>query len=159
MPLAYKPDWEETTERYRAWWAHEYFGRCALAVTGVREGAPELPWPPRPATPLERWSDLDYVAACNDYNMRRTFYGGEAFPTWNGGYPGHTSIPTFLGCPLDLDFDTGWWHPIITGESLEEVLELRIDRDSEWWKFTLKSFERAARLHANHCRPRTHERI
>ena len=153
MQLEFKPDWEATQERYRAFWAHEYFGRCALAVTAPREGAPDEPPPARPATPLARWTDLDYAAACNAYHMRRTFYGGEAFPVWTVGYPGHTSIPTFLGCPLDLDFDTGWWNPVVTGEGLGDVLRLRVDREGEWWKFTLKALDRAVRESAGRCIP------
>jgi hypothetical protein len=109
--------------------------------------------PPRPATPLARWTDLDYAAACNDYHMRRTFYGGEAFPIWAVGYPGHMSIPTFLGCPLDLDWDTGWWHPVVTGEGLEEVLDLRVDRAGRWWRFTLEALRRAVRESAGRCLP------
>ena len=145
MPLAYKPDWEETQQRYRAWWAHEYFGRCAIAVTAPRAGVPELPPPACPATPYARWTDLDYAAACNEYEMSRTFYGGEAFPVWTVGYPGHMSIPIFLGCPLVLDFHTGWWQPVVTGESLDEVLTLRVDRGGKWWNFTLQALERAVR--------------
>jgi hypothetical protein len=153
VTLLYKPDWEETKERYRAFWAHEYFGRAAIAVTAPREGVPEEPWPERPATPHARWTDLDYAAACNDYWMRRTFFGGEAFPVWTVGYPGHTAIPAFLGCPLDLDFDTGWWHPIVTGEGLTDVLGLRVNREGEWWRFTLQALDRAVRESAGRCIP------
>lgn len=153
MQLEFKPDWAETQERYRVFWAHEYFGRCALAVTAPRDGVPPAVYPPRPATPLERWTDLDYAAACNTASMSSTFYGGEAFPVWTVGYPGHTSIPAFLGCPTDLDFDTGWWHPIITGEGLEEVLKLRIDPDGEWWRFTLRALERAVQESVGRCIP------
>jgi len=154
MHLACKPDWDETKERYRAFWAHEYFGRCALAVTAPLDNPPDDPPPPaRPATPYRRWTDLDYAAACNAYHMRRTFYGGEAFPVWTVGYPGHTSIPTFLGCSLDLDFDTGWWHPVVTGEGLADVLKLRVDRNGDWWKFTLRALERAVRESAGRCIP------
>ena len=155
MNLLYKPDWDETKERYRAFWAHEYFGRCALAVSAPLDNPPDgPPLPPRPATPYARWTDLDYAAACNDDHMRRTFYGGEAFPVWTVGYPGHTAIPAFLGCPTELDFDTGWWNPIVKGEGLaEEVLKLRVDRTCAWWRFTLEALRRAVRESAGRCIP------
>ena len=58
MALLYKPDWENTKERYKMWWAHEYFGRCALAVTAPRNNP--LPMPPPPAKTIEqKWYDLD----------------------------------------------------------------------------------------------------
>jgi hypothetical protein len=153
MPLVFKPDWEETQEHFQMIWAREYFGRCALAVTAPRDGISDDVPPPRPATPWERWTDLDYAAALNDYQMRRTFYGGEAFPVWTVGYPGHTAIPTFLGCPIDLDFATGWWHPIVTGECLADVLDLRIDRKGFWWQYTLMALQRAVQESAGRCIP------
>ncbi len=155
MQLEYKPDWEETKERYSAFWAHEYLGRAAIAANAPLDNPPDDPPPPsQPATPLERWTDIDYAAACNTHGIRRTFYGGESFPIWTVGYPGHTAIPAFLGCPTQLDFHTGWWDPVVTGEGLAgDVLKLRINRDGEWWKFTLKALERAARESAGRCIP------
>lgn len=153
MPLEYKPDWEAAQEHYRAFWAHEFFGRAAIAVTAPLDEPPDAAPPVRPPTPYERWTDLDYLAALNTYHMRRTFYGGEAFPIWSVGYPGHMSIPTFLGCRLDLDYDTGWWHPVVTGEGLAQVLKLRVDRDGEWWQFTLRALQRGVRESAGRCIP------
>lgn len=71
--MLYKPDWEEAQERYRAWWAGEVLDRCAMAVTAPRADAPDQPPPSPPATPLARWTDLDYAADWNEYVMRRTF--------------------------------------------------------------------------------------
>ena len=153
MSLKYKPDWEECKARYRAFWAHEYFGRCALAVTAPRDNAPDDPPPARPASPYERWTDLDYAAACNTWNMRRTFYGGEAFPVWTVGYPGHMGITAFLGCPIELDFDTGWSSPIVIGEGLGGVRQLRVDRSGKWWQFTRQAMARAVRESAGCCIP------
>lgn len=53
MDMMYKPDWGETQDHYRAFWAHEYFGRCAIAVTAPRAGVPDEPPPARPATPYD----------------------------------------------------------------------------------------------------------
>jgi hypothetical protein len=153
MQLMYKQDWEETQARYRAWWAGEALDRCAIAVTAPRDVAPAGDPPARPDTPYARWTDLDYAAACNTLQMERTFFGGEAFPIWTVGYPGHTAIPAFLGCPTDLDFDTGWWHPIVTGESLAPVLDMKIDTEHPWWQFTLQALERAVAESAGRCIP------
>lgn len=152
MPLLYKPDWDEAQRHYLAWWAHEAMDRCALAVYAPRDGVgPGVP-PARPATPLERWTNLDYLAACNDFEHSRTFYGGEAFPCWHGGYPGHTSIPAYLGCPLTLDWDTGWHDPILEGPGLDSR-ELAIDRRGRWWQFALDLLRRAARESAGKSIP------
>ena len=143
MGLPYKPDWEATKERFRAWWAGEAIGRCAMAVTAPRADAADPPPPKAPDDPVQRWTNLDYIVALNDYHHGRTFFGGEAFPVWNGGYPGHTAIPAFLGCPITLDMHTGWWDPILTGPEWR-IKDLRLDPSNRWYRFAIKLLETAA---------------
>lgn len=152
MSLLYKEDWEQAKERYRAWWAGEAFGRCALAVTARRRGAPDEPEPSRPATPLEFWTNLDHRTALAEWRNRRTYYGGEAFPTWDDGYPGNMTIAAFLGCPVTLDFDTGWLDPILTGEDID-WRSLKINEASTHWQFTLNWLRRGARESPGKCIP------
>ena len=144
MQLIHKPDWEETKERYQAWWVHEAIGRCALAVRAPRDNPPKIKEPKRPDTPEKRWTDLDYLSALGEYNNSRTFFGGEAFPTWSYAYPGHTTIGAFLGCPVHLDFETGWLDPILFGEELD-YRTLRIDEHNMYWKFALAWLKRGSR--------------
>ncbi len=137
MSLLYKPDWDETKQRYEAWWAHEYFGRCAIAVIAPRSDvAPKEP-PRLPDRVEDRWLDFDYLRASNEYRLSRTYYGGEALPIWNPGYPGCDSIAAFLGCPITLDEATGWVDPLFAHGSLEEVdyESLKIADDNRWWRF------------------------
>ena len=145
--LLYKEDWGEAQERYKAWWAHENIGRCGLWVTAPRADAPDEPKPEEPKDPEVKWRDLDYWARRMEWNFRRTFYGGEAVPIWNFGYPGRESIGAFLGCPITLGPDTGWVDPILTGDNLD-VSALKIDPGNPWWKFTLN----ALKFGAEQCR-------
>ena len=142
MPLFYKPDWDEAKEHYLAWWAGEALERCALAVTAPRADIPATAPPEPPCNPVQRWTDLDFISALNEYQFTTTFYGGEAFPIWSGGHPGHTSIPAFLGCPTTLDMETGWWEAILTDDDWD-VTSLRVDPENTWWQFTLKQLRRA----------------
>ncbi len=142
MSLLYKPDWEETKQHFITWWAGERFERCALAVTAPKANQ-SLIHPPQPPTdPVQRWTDLEYISALNHYEHSTTFYGGEAFPIWNGGSPGHTSLPAYLGCPVELDMETGWWNPLLEGEDWD-VTTLHLDPENRWWKFALKLVDRA----------------
>ena len=143
MGLRYKDDWDEAKERYLAWWAHENVGRCGLSVTAPRKDAPDIPEPPRPPTPEERWTDLDYISALGEYRNAHTFFGGEAFPVWSYGYPGDKGLAVFLGCPLTLDFNTGWLDPILTAEEIEWQ-SLELDDENPRWQFTLKWLRRGA---------------
>ncbi len=103
MSLLHKPDWEETKQRYLSWWHGEYFGRCGLSVIAPKESKHRVPPPTAPDDPVARWTDLSYIAAANEWEHAHHFFGGEAFPGWHGGYPGHTSVWAFLGCPITLD--------------------------------------------------------
>lgn len=156
--LLYKPDWDEARERFKAWWAHEYCGRCLLSVKAPKadlppnaEGAPTAAPPPAlPARVEDRWLDHDYIAAANEYRMQRTWYGGEAFPIWSGGYPGWAGLPTYLGAPVHLDETTGWTDPILTAEKLTDYdyHKFAIDRTNHWW---MKA-ERMTRFSAEQAR-------
>jgi hypothetical protein len=138
--VLYKEDWEGTKERYKAWWAHEYFGRCALWVTALRRDAPDDHRPSDPADPNVKWTDLDYWARRREWEFRRTWYGGEAFPVWSCGYPGRESIGAFLGCEVTLGPDTGWVDPILQGQGFD-VAGMRIDPENRWWRFALRALE------------------
>ncbi len=140
MNLLYKEDWDQARDRYRAWWAHEYFGRCGLWVTARRTNAPAEPEPVAPTDPNVKWTDLDYWARRKEWEFRRTFYGGEAFPIWNCGYPGREGIGAFMGCPVTLGPDTGWREPILDGEGLD-VSGMKIDPQNRWWRFTLDALK------------------
>ncbi|PIU67004.1 MAG: hypothetical protein COS85_02400 [Armatimonadetes bacterium CG07_land_8_20_14_0_80_59_28] len=144
MNLLYKPDWEETQERFKAWWAREYFGRCGLAVTAPKDNPPDLPAPPEPKTPQEKWFDLDLISAWNEYGMSRCFYGGEAFPIWSAGYAGVSGIPALLGCPTDVDMATGWWNPILTDPERIDYTSVRLDESHPSHRFTMEMLHRAA---------------
>jgi 5-methyltetrahydrofolate--homocysteine methyltransferase len=141
MELEFKPDWEAAQARYLAWWNHGYFGRCALAVFAPKKNPPDRPAPPPAQSVEQQWYDLDWISAQRRYHMERTFYGGEALPIWSGGYPGHTGIPTFLGCPTRLDWETGWWDPILLGEEIE-FRHLRIDRSCRDYRFAVELLQR-----------------
>ena len=136
MDLLYKPDWEQTKENYKAWWAREYFGRAAIAVYAPKEGVKPEP-PPLPEKLEDRWLDFDYLAASNEYRMKKTFYGAEAFPDWNPGYPGNDGHHAFLGCKVTLTEDTGWVSPIIADGELtsHDYNDLKLNKDGECWKF------------------------
>lgn len=151
--LLYKEDWQETKERYIQWWNHEYFGRCALAVTAPRKNPGKVDPPPPPTSPEQRWFDLDWISRQNEYVMSHTFYGGEAFPVWNAGYSGVTGLPTLLGCPIDIDMTTGWWHPILTDPDHIDYQRLGLDENHPNYQFAMKMLRRAVEESRGKCIP------
>jgi hypothetical protein len=143
MHLAYKDDWEETKARLLLWWNHEYFGRCALAVTAPRDNRSKIAPPPEAQSPQQKWYDLDWISRDMEYRLSTTFYGGEAFPIWNAGYSGVTAIPALLGCPTEVDMETGWWHPILAEPEKIDFGRLHIDQASPLYQFTIDMLQRA----------------
>jgi hypothetical protein len=135
--LEYKPDWEETKQRFRAWWNREDFGRCGIAVRAPRAGIPDVEAPPLPRRLEDRWLDLEYICSANEHRMSRAFYGGEALPVWNAGYPGWDTIQSFLGSPIVLKEDTGWNLPTFGDGKLadHDYRTLAIAPDNRWWLF------------------------
>ena len=149
--LLHKPDWDETKQRYLAWWRHEYFGHCALAVTAPLDDAPVLPPPPRHTSVQQLWYDLTHIDRWNQYTMARTFYGGEALPIWHPGYPGNNGIPVLLGNDFELDEHTGWTRgdPVLA-HSLD-VRALRIDTNHAEYRWTLEMLQSAATWSRGKC--------
>jgi hypothetical protein len=143
MQLKYKPDWEETQQRLRAWWNHDYSGRCALSVTAPLDHPPGRPAPPEPRTIEDQWYNLDAIAERNEYGMSRTFYGGEAIPVWSAGYPGIAAIPTMLGCPFRLDMHTGWHDPLLPDPDGFDIRSLRLDETHDACRYHFDVLRRA----------------
>ena len=153
--LLYKEDWDITKEHYTAWWNHDYFGRCAMAVYAQRTNAPDDPPPPKPEKVEDRWLDLDYVTASNAQGFGRIFYGAEGLPIWHPGHPGCDSHPTYLGCEVTLDEETGWIYPFIDCESLTDFdyHQLKVDKEGKWWKFGQECRHRSVKESRGKCIP------
>ena len=73
----------------------------------------------------------------NEYIMKKTYYGGEAYPTWHAGYPGWDFIPSYLGVELELKEETGWLGHLFPDGSLADVdiSKYTIPEDSKWFNF------------------------
>lgn len=153
MNLEYKENWEKTKENFKAWWAREYFGRCALAVRAPLANPPTRRKPADASTIHEQWYDLDAITERLDYTMSQTFHGGEAFPIWYPGHPGIASIPTMLGCPFELDMRTGWHEPLLTDPDGFDIRSLRLDENNPAYQYQIEVLRRAVKESEGKCIP------
>ncbi len=138
MSLLYKEDWDQAMQRYRAWWQGEIIDRCAMSVWAPRKNPPAVSRPPEPEKDEEIWTDLDYISACREYDCSRTFFGGEALPLWNGGYPGNKTQAVFMGCKITLNRQTGWIEPLLADRPLEDIFDIKLDENEPHFQFALK---------------------
>lgn len=138
MPLNGKPDWEQVQERYKAWWAGEAVDRCLMAIYARRDTG-EAP-PVLPDIVADRWLDVTYLAALNEYRLNSTCFAGDAFPIWHPGFPGWSFHGVFLGCPISLAETTGWWDPIIAEGELtdHDYRQFTLDPQNPWWMRALE---------------------
>ena len=158
VELLYKSDWEETKERYLAWWDRENVGRCGLAVKSPKEGLKHIKPPVPSENEKDVWFDFSYIRAYNEYRMSRNYYGGEALPVWNESYPGWGIAAAALGSQVEFANDTWVVHPMIDRGELTDYdfRELKISTSSWWWVFAEKMHRFAAVSAKWKCVPGVH---
>jgi len=110
-----KPDWEESKQRFLAFWQGEIVDRCCLAVKSPRAGIDA--WPsdnvPTDAEGLRRyWLDPETNLARMLRSMNCTYYGGDAYPATTMCL-GASAMAAFYGSPVEFREDTVWYHECI----------------------------------------------
>lgn len=137
MSLLYKEDWDKTKDNYKAWWNGEYTGRCLISAKAPKSGV-NLKRPAFPEKPEGRFLDFDYLHELNEYQMKSTFYGGEAFPFWYPAFPGYIQMSAYIGdgSQIHINKDSAWRYPLIDKDSLEDynVSQLKANPDNKWLK-------------------------
>jgi hypothetical protein len=130
LAMLYKEDWEQSKERFLAWWNGEIVDRVALQVR-----APRKNYRPRPLTPpssLEaRWTDIEWNLERAEENFKATFFGGEAFPCFWCNL-GPDIMAAFLGAELVFEETTTWVKPLIV--DWDNAPPLQIDPNNRWWR-------------------------
>jgi len=104
--MEFKPDWEDTKQRFLAWWQGEVIDRVAMRVTAPN-GRPVRPVP-EPDEPWRWHGDPQFVVERWESSFAATYFAAEAFPcpTLLIGY-------AFLGTPVTCAPNTIWMHPVI----------------------------------------------
>lgn len=128
--LEFKPDWEASQARYRAFWAGEIIDRPLVQVT-ARKRAPRVDnWR---VLPPETWDNPEPLLERIVDGMEATYYGGDALPIW---WPnlGPTTMSAFMGCPIHFSESTSWQDPILDDLTSAEPA---LDEASPVWQATL----------------------
>jgi len=139
--LAYKPDFAEACERMSAFWRKRPLDRPAIWVTAPRREPIPGPEAPRVTKdPIRQWTDQEYRLAQGDAQMRGTFYGAEAVPTFQTQL-GPGSLAIHLGSPPTFMPDTVWYNACM--DDLTTGRDLAYDPREEWWVWTCEFTRRA----------------
>ncbi len=153
-----KPDFEKTKERFKAWWNNELVDRCCIQIYAPKDHAePFPPYLDQFHSSLQRiaarypgqtgtLSETDHEEAMrafellkkhNDWFQNNTYYGGDAFPTWQTTvFPFTNTMAAFMGCPAEMQRDTGWVYPIYEAGELTDYdyHAVRLRPDNIWYQ-------------------------
>lgn len=143
MPLAFKPDADESAKRWEAFFAGEMMDRPIVCVTAPRNGAKQ-PFPPAPTYHDRVFGNIDEVIDRSLRIAESTFFGGESFPGFSPSF-GPDEIADFVGGRLEWSNDSGntnWSKPFV--EDWSKTLPLRIQEDNPLWQRLMKLMRRAA---------------
>jgi hypothetical protein len=122
--LEWKDNWDRTRERLAAWWRRE---GLALCITSPNETPIHgIPAPPPVADVRARWTDPELRCHRAEYEMSRTYYGGESFPYFDTEM-GPGNLATFIGSDPSYEENTVWYNPCITDPDSFPPLRFRAD--------------------------------
>lgn len=124
----YKPDWQEARQRLSAWWTGQSVDRVPALVT-----APIKPLAPRIASASKAvpamYTDPETVFRNLEYQLERTFWGGEHFPT-HFVYLGPMFCLAYLGCEPNFTPETTWYEPCL--QDWTDLPHIRFDTANRW---------------------------
>jgi hypothetical protein len=143
MALCTKPNFDDTKERWRAFWNHEVLDRPICLITGPKPGVTP---PSQPAYMAEAVEDPISVAERVCAASEARFWLGEAIPERDPSF-GPDQYAAFLGGRLKRapeGIGTSWSVPVI--ESWQDTPPLRLDPANETWRKMLEVAASHARV-------------
>ena len=140
-------DWDKSRERFEAWWHGDAIDRPLLQVIAPKKDAPSNP-PPAYSTLEEKWLDIDYRIRLFEWEMARTYYAGDAFPSPNTSIgPGTLSL--YLGAKPGLHEDTVWYGKCVT--DIPSAKPPIFNEDNPYWQFSLEFAREGIRRLSGHA--------
>jgi hypothetical protein len=139
-----KPNWEETKERFIAWWNHSSLGRPLLKIVGRRDkpldGATDEPLP---KDDQERFIGVQYKIAKARNRSLTHRYMAESIPLIDMAM-GPGSLAAYLGSEPHFTPETVWFSQCI--HDYASFGKLRFNEDNPWWKLHQEALREAHRL-------------
>ncbi len=137
----WKDDWPRAKRRLVQWWEHR--GLALRVVAPKDEPWEKLAPPVKPAVLETAWLDPVYRARQAEYELSRTYFGGEAFPYFDTQI-GPGNLATFIGSEPGFAPDTVWYNPVV--DDLQELPPLRFDAGARWFQRQMAIIEEGLRI-------------
>jgi hypothetical protein len=141
----YKPDINEASKRWEAYWNGELLDRPVIVAACPKEGFA----PKARLTYYDRvHKNIDEILDDTLYNIRGTHFLAESVPGFWTSF-GPDELSAFCGGTLEWNdasnMDTNWSAPFI--EDWEQYLPIEIIEDSPLWMRMLDVYQKAAELY------------
>ncbi len=129
-----KPDYEEVLSRFEAWWDCEILDRPLVSLDYALPKDQRKPLPKKEyGTDRERWLDTEHIAARATVQMGNRVHFADSLPVvWPNLGP--EIFSAFYGCEIEYGAHTAWSKPNLLDWSDESVENLRLDRDSFYFR-------------------------
>jgi hypothetical protein len=125
----YKPDWLEAKERMTTWWSGEKTDRIPAHISCIRS---DCTFEKSIGTIPDRWIEPKAIFHNLDINLKRTFWGAEAFPL-HEVYMGPMFLCSYFGCEPVFDKKTTWYKSSFNGWQDAGKINFKLE-NNKWWK-------------------------
>lgn len=142
--MKYKAGWDETKERFKAWWQHNNIDRPLMKVVAKRKEPIEVPeesW--KPKTPVDKYLEVDRKVRNMRNYCRNHLFMAESFPSMDIDM-GAGSLAIYLGLEPKFTWETVWFEACI--DDWDTWGPLQYDPDNYWWKKHLGLIKRGKEL-------------
>lgn len=129
--------------RWQQYWNMGNHDRPLMSITTLQPI--QKPAIATPVSFTQKWEDIDYVLANARRKMQNTYYGGEAFPSFNPDL-GPDIVGAVAGCEIIYGADTSWAEPCV--EDWSAFAPICFDENNKWWK-KIQAITKAAVEDAN----------
>ena len=144
--MLHKENWQETKDRFAAWWKGDSTDRPLMRVVARIEDPSVKPRPlDEPKDPADIYLNVDFlVEEYRNYCSTRVFLA-ESFPAVDLNL-GAGSMALYLGSEPEFRWDTLWFQECI--EDYDAWGPLQYDPENHWWQAHLRIISRAQELAA-----------
>ncbi len=138
--MKYKKNWEETKEKWAAYWKHKNTGRPLMCVVAKKEESqdPELEKELAVKNMEDKYMNAARIVARFRYYCETHEFMGESFPNLSIDF-GPGSMAGYVGCEIVFNPDTVWFEHYV--EDWNEEPDIVYDPENKWFKKHLQLFK------------------